>query len=250
VDEPAPDYSIVVPAYNEEAFLGKTLAALAEAMAAVALRGEVVVCDNNSTDATAEIARAAGARVVGEPVNQISRARNAGARAARGRHLVFVDADTLVPPALLTGALAALQSGRACGGGALVAMAPPPSGTAAILLASWNAVSRRRRLAAGSFLFARRDAFEASGGFSLNVYASEEIWLSRDLKRWGASRGMEFPILMAPPVLTSARKAQWYSGGALLATALLVLLCPLALRSRRLCWLWYERPARSRAPSA
>ena len=246
---PAPDYSIVVPAYNEEALLADTLSALATAMAAVVLRGEIVVCDNNSTDATAEIARTAGARVVSEPVNQISRARNTGARAARGRYLVFVDADTLVPPPLLADALEALTSGRACGGGALVAMEPPPSGTAARLLTSWNALSRRSRLAAGSFLFARRDAFEAAGGFSLKVYASEEIWLSRALKRWGASRGLGFPILQTPPVVTSARKADWYSGGVLLGTALLLLICPFIVRSRALCWLWYARPVPPATPA-
>ena len=97
----APDYSIVLPAYNEAALLPATLARLQEAMAGIALRGEIVVCDNNSTDATPELARAAGASVVFEPVNQISRARNTGARAARGRFLVFVDADTLVPGSLL-----------------------------------------------------------------------------------------------------------------------------------------------------
>jgi len=249
VDEPGPAYSIVVPAYNEQALLARTLSALAEAMAGVALSGEVVVCDNNSTDGTAAIARAAGVRVVSEPVNQISRARNTGARAARGRYLVFVDADTLVPPVLLANALEALSSGRVCGGGARIAMEPPPSGTAALLLTCWNAVSRRSRLAAGSFLFARRDAFEASGGFSLKVYASEEIWLSRSLKRWGASRGLGFPILQTPPVVTSSRKADWYSGGALLGAALLLLLCPFIVRSRTLCWLWYARPVGPATPA-
>jgi glycosyltransferase involved in cell wall biosynthesis len=243
MDQPGPDYSIVIPAYNEEALLPGTLAALAEAMGAVAPSGEVVVCDNNSTDRTAEIARAAGATVVSEPKNQISRARNAGARAARGRHLVFVDADTVVPPALLARALGALGSGRVVGGGAAVAMDVPPTGVAAVLLSSWNALSRRTRLAAGSFLFARGDAFLATGGFSLKVYASEEIWMSRALKRWGAARGLEFLILDDPPVVTSARKAEWYSGGALLASALLLLLFPVIVRWRALCWLWYRRPA-------
>jgi hypothetical protein len=162
---------------------------------------------------------------------------------------VFVDADTLVPPALLAAALDALGSGRVCGGGAHVALEPPTSRTAARLLAFWNAVSRRSRLAAGSFFFARSDAFLATGGFSLKVYASEEIWLSRALKRWGAARGQEFVILEAPPVVTSARKAHWYSGGVLLATAFLVLFFPFAVRSRRLCWLWYARPDRPPTPA-
>ena len=70
-----PRYSVVVPAFDEEALLPATLAALKEAMAAVPHRGEVVVCDNNSKDRTAEVARAAGARVVFEPRNHIARAR-------------------------------------------------------------------------------------------------------------------------------------------------------------------------------
>ncbi len=244
---PAPDYSVVVPAYNEETLLKATLAALADAMGQVSLVGEVVVCDNNSTDGTAEIARAAGARVVSEPVNHISRARNAGALAARGRYFVFVDADTIVPPALLEAALAALASGRIVGGGAFVSLHPTPKGVVgAWFLALWNSFSRRMRLAAGSFIFVRRDAFEAVGGFSLKVYASEELWLSRAVKRFGAKRGLEFVILASPPVITSARKAEWYSQGTLLATALLLFVFPFALRSRAMCWLWYRRPPTTR----
>ena len=242
VSHATPDYSIVVPAYNEEALLPATLAALAEAMSKVTLAGEIVVCDNNSTDGTASVARAAGATVVSEPVNHISRARNTGASAARGRYLVFVDAETLVPPALLGGALDALHSGKFCGGGATVSMQGAPSAAGAFLLALWTAFSRRARLAAGSFLFVRRDAFDAVGGFSLKVYASEELWLSRSVKRWGAKRGLAFVILDAPPVITSARKMEWYSQSTLLATALLMFVCPFAVRSRALCWLWYRRP--------
>ena len=77
--------SIVVPAFNEERLLGGSLAQIKSAAGAFTQRGwdfELIVCDNNSTDRTAEIARAAGATVVFEPVNQIARARNSGAAAA------------------------------------------------------------------------------------------------------------------------------------------------------------------------
>ena len=77
--------SIVVPAFNEERLLGESLAQIKSAARAFAPRGwdfELIVCDNNSTDRTAEIARVAGATVVFEPVNQIARARNSGAAAA------------------------------------------------------------------------------------------------------------------------------------------------------------------------
>jgi glycosyltransferase involved in cell wall biosynthesis len=245
VSELGPDYSIVVPAYNEEALLPATLAALTDAMTRIALAGEMVVCDNNSTDETAAVARAAGATVVSEPVNRISGARNAGALAARGRFLVFVDADTIVPEALLSGALDALGSGRICGGGATMTMHPTPSGVGAWLLGLWNAFSRRTRLAAGAFIFVRRDAFDAVGGFSLKVYASEELWFSRAVKRWGAKRDLAFVILEGPPAITSPRKTEWYSQTTLLATAILILVFPFAVRSRALCWLWYRRPAAS-----
>lgn len=238
-----PDYSIVIPAHNEAELLPATLDGLVVAMRAVPLAGEIVVCDNASTDRTAELARAGGARVVAEPVRQIARARNSGARAARGRFLVFVDADTLVPPGLLRQAVAALAEGRACGGGAAVAMEGVEDGVAGRMVRLWNAVSAARRLAAGSFLFARRDAFLAAGGFSAKVYASEEIWLSRELKRWGRSRGLPFVILRDQAVLTSGRKARWYPTPLLLAVALGFLLCPPLVRSRRYCWLWYRRPA-------
>ena len=79
--------SIVVPAFNEEKLLGDTLAqikAVAGAFTNIGWDTELIVCDNHSTDRTAEIARAAGAKVVFEPINQISRARNAGAAAATG----------------------------------------------------------------------------------------------------------------------------------------------------------------------
>src|SRR5262245_27581298 len=110
------EYSIIVPAYNEEKLLPATLANLRAAMATVPYSGELVVCDNNSTDRTADVARAGGARVVFEPVNHISRARNAGARAALGRWFVMVDADTHIEPALLASALERMASGRVAGG--------------------------------------------------------------------------------------------------------------------------------------
>jgi len=79
--------SIVVPAFNEEKLLGDSLARMKSAADVFGRRGwetELVVCDNNSTDRTAEIARGAGALIVFEPVNQIARARNRGAAAATG----------------------------------------------------------------------------------------------------------------------------------------------------------------------
>ena len=72
--------AVLIPCYNEEL----TIRGVVESFRAQLPGARILVFDNNSTDRTAAIARAAGARVVFEPVNQISRARNAGAAAATG----------------------------------------------------------------------------------------------------------------------------------------------------------------------
>src|SRR5580698_6965945 len=115
--------SIVVPAFNEERLLGESLNRINLAASAFQQRGwitELVVCDNNSTDKTPQIASAAGATVVFEPINQIARARNRGAEAATGDWLVFVDADSHPGPELFSDVADTIESGRCIAGGATI----------------------------------------------------------------------------------------------------------------------------------
>lgn len=242
-----PRYAIVIPAFDEEAGLPATLASVGEAMAAVPWPGEVVVCDNNSSDGTASVARAAGARVVFEPRNQIARARNAGGRAARGEWIVFVDADTTVPAPLLREALDLLASGKASGGGSVFRMEGIPHRAGNAMVGLWNWISRTFHVAAGSFLFVRRDAFQEVGGFPESVYAGEELGFTLRVRRWGRKRGLLFRVLDRHPVTTSARKLEWYSAWRILGTFLLFGLCPFLARSRTFCRIWYHRPPRAGA---
>ena len=111
--------SIIIPAFNEERLIGETLRQVQAAMAVFPQRGweaELIVCDNNSTDRTGEVARAAGATVVFEPVNQIARARNSGAAAATGDWLIFVDADSHPSTGLFEDVAAQIESGRCLAG--------------------------------------------------------------------------------------------------------------------------------------
>lgn len=238
-----PEYSIIVPAFNEAQELPTTLTAVRRAMAEQATRGECIVVDNNSSDATAEIAVAQGAdQVVFEAVNQIARARNAGAAASRGRYLIFVDADTRIEPALLTESLARLRSGHCVGGGSVVHFEGPVSPIGRCGIGLWECISKLTRTAAGSYLFCQRSAFEAVGGFDQKLYASEEVRLSRLLRNWGRQHQQSFEILKHAPVATSARKLNWYSGPQIVGWVLLMLLLPVAVRSRKLCGFWYRRP--------
>ena len=173
-----PDYSIIIPAYNEVEWLPKTMAAINAAMNECPLVGEIIVCNNNSSDSTGTLAEDLGATVVFEPYNQISRARNTGARSAQGKYLVFIDADTLISAGLLGEALRRLESGQCCGGGSIVALDGGLSPAARGAINVWSWLSVKLRLAAGCFVFCRREDFEVIGGFSETVYASEEIWFS------------------------------------------------------------------------
>ncbi len=235
-------YSIVIPAFNEEAHLPSTLASVHAAMRMVAEPGEIVVVDNNSTDRTAAVARELGARVVFEPINQISRARNAGARAAQGAWLVFLDADTQLPPGLLVRAMENLRSGKIAGGGALMEMDAPLAPRFQRVVNAWTWVSRKLQWAAGSFVYCTREGFDAVGGFSLKVYAGEEVFFSHAYKKWARRQGRSFRIVESPRVLTSARKLEWYSPAQLLGLLVMMTLCPMAMRSKRLCAFWYRRP--------
>ena len=225
--------SVIVPAFNEEKLLGTTLACIREAM--VGLDAELIVCDNNSTDRTAEIAREAGAMVVFEPVNQISRARNAGAAAASGDWLVFVDADSFPERALFAELADTIAAGRCIGGGATVRF-DEADRSARAAVAVWNAISRSLRWAAGSFVFCQAAAFRQIGGFSTELYASEEIDFSRRLKRLGA-----LTILHRHPLRTSGRKVRLYSKREYFALLLRIVLSGgRALRSRDACFAWYD----------
>jgi glycosyltransferase involved in cell wall biosynthesis len=124
--------TFLIPAYNEQALIGRAVESIHGAAAAVELTAyEVIVCDNASTDRTADIARAEGARVIHEPHRQIARARNAAAAASGGDWLIWIDADAVLTQEVLAGTLSALTSGKCCGGGARVRLEGAPLGRAA-----------------------------------------------------------------------------------------------------------------------
>jgi glycosyltransferase involved in cell wall biosynthesis len=231
--------SVVVPAFNEERLLAGSLAAIQHAMRAFD-DAELIVCDNNSTDRTAEIARAVGARVVFEPVNQIARARNAGAAQASGDWLLFVDADSYPARELFAEVLAAIRSGRCLAGGATVTLETDDA-LIRWWVAAWNALSRRMRWAAGSFIFCETTAFREVGGFDERLYAGEEIELFRALKRLARRRGREILILDRHPLRTSDRKARLYTKREHFAFMLKTLLAGgRNLRNRDSCHAWYD----------
>jgi glycosyltransferase involved in cell wall biosynthesis len=234
--------SIVVPAFNEERLLSDSLVQIKLAAAAFTRIGwefELIICDNNSTDHTAEIARAAGATVVFEPINQIARARNSGAAVATGDWLVFVDADSHPGAELFSDVAEQIKSGRCLAGGSTMRM-DENSFTAGIVTTLWNYSSRFFKLLAGSFIYVETAAFRKIGGFSDKLFAAEELELSRRLKQFSRGTGRGIVILHRHPLVTSARKMRLYTMRDHLKLLARVLFKRGTLASRESCGLWYD----------
>jgi glycosyltransferase involved in cell wall biosynthesis len=227
--------SFVLPAFNEERLLARTLGALHDAARALTKPEpyEIVVVDDGSTDDTAKLAESCGARVVRVQHRQIARTRNAGARAATGSLLIFVDADTIVPAATLNATLEAVSEG-AIAGGAIVRFGGPLPLYARLMVLLLRVSMRAGRLAAGCYLFCTRAAFDAAGGFDERLFATEEIALSRKLRRYGRV------VVLNEIVDTSGRKLRTHSGWDILRLlGAFVCFGPTVLRSRERLGLWY-----------
>ncbi len=241
----APAISIIVPAFNEEKLLADSLqavtAAAEHAFTGAGFAWELVVCDNNSTDRTAEIARTKGAKVVFEPVNQIGRARNTGAAAASGQWLLFIDADSQPSRELLADVAKLTRRTDVLLAGATIAL---NEGAFAFRIACgvWNTMSRLRRLVAGSFILVRAAAFREVGGFDLKFVAGEELDLAFRLQKIVGRRDRQRTVILhRHPLITSARKLSLYRKGELGRFLVKSIVRPMkTVRNREDCALWYD----------
>lgn len=186
--------SIVVPVLDE----ADTLAARLQALAPLRARGaELLVVDGGSGDGTADIARAHADRVLRAPRGRATQL-NAGACAATGDVLLFLHADTQLPPESDWLIAQALAAGRAWG-----RFDVRIEGRHALLpmvAALMNLRSRWSGIATGDqALFVRRRVFESLGGFA-PLPLMEDIDLSRRLKHIGP------PACLRGPVTTSGRR--------------------------------------------
>jgi len=231
--------SFIVPAHNEEAWVGRCISAIRAALETVGEKYEIIVADDSSTDATSAVAQRHGARVIRVEHRHISATRNAGGREARGDVLFFVDADTLVSPLVVQSALRNIRDG-VVGGGCL----PRFEGRLPLW---WRAAYpffvlgvRMFRQPGGSCLFCTRRAFEATGGFSEAHYAAEDAVFVTALKRHGRF------VVLADGVITSGRNLRAHSFWSIARLLMrLALRGPDGFRDRRGLDCWY-RPLREK----
>lgn len=198
--------SIIVPAYNEQLLLGETLGHIKAALAPLGPAAEIIVVDNESTDETPSIAAEAGARVISETVRNIGRVRNAGAAAALGEVLVFIDADTFVPETLFGRINEAMQDTNLIGGAVAVRYAQFEKRWMDKMIGFWDLCGRLFNLKPGAAQFCRKSVFRELGGFDESIFYAEDVEFYWRLTRFAKQRGRSLLFMEEPAVMTSSRR--------------------------------------------
>jgi rSAM/selenodomain-associated transferase 2 len=200
--------SIIVPVLDEAEGIAAALDGLAPLRHAGA---ELIVVDGGSSDRTVEIARDRADRVLTAPRGRASQ-MNAGAQAAAGKVLVFLHADTRLPPGAIRLVLDGLaRSGKAWGRFDIAIEGKNP--LLAIVAAFMNLRSRLTGIATGDqAMFATRAAFRDAGGFP-DIALMEDVEMSRKLKR------VSHPLCLPARAVTSGRR--WEKHGVLRTTLLM-----------------------------
>jgi glycosyltransferase involved in cell wall biosynthesis len=200
-------FSIIIPAYNEEQYLPRLLESIEVARANYSGgpdQVEVIVADNDSTDATAEVAAMHGACVVHVAKRRIAAARNGGARVARGEILCFIDADSAIHPQTFGEVDRAMKTGRYIWG---VTGATMERTSLALFVTYWMFMPMV--LVTGldmGFSFCRREDFEAVGGYDESRLYAEDVLLPLALRRLGRTRGQRITRLPQVKALGCTRK--------------------------------------------
>ena len=236
--------TIIIPAFNEEAYLQSTLDSIQTAMAHLrpCVNIDMIVVDNNSDDETAAIARERGAKIVHEPMQGVARARNTGTRHAKGDVLVFVDADVIVPPNLLD-AIHAAMSDPTCVGGAVDVDYRPRRISMRLYLQAWRLLGRLTGMAQGATQFCRKCVFEQVGGYDEKAWIGEDVDFYWGLKKFAKVRGCTVRFIRSPRVQPSCRRFdKWPIWRVLIWTNPLFIAL---FRRRKKVWSgWYSRAVR------
>jgi glycosyltransferase involved in cell wall biosynthesis len=200
--------SLVIPAYNEESYLPRLLDSVAVSRERWRNNGrdglEVIVADNLSTDATADVARRWGCRVVQVEERRIASVRNGGAALAEGDILCFVDADSEIHPETFNAVEDSLATGRVVAGATGVRLERWSLGIA-VTYAIFMPMVWLTRMDTG-VVFCLKEDFATVGGYDERRFFGEDVQLLWDLKKLGRKRGQRLTRLRPCKALGSTRK--------------------------------------------
>ena len=199
----AVDISVIIPAHNEEKYIGRCMASVKRSDHYFSGTTEIVVVCNRCTDRTAQIAKANGAVVLYNEDRCIAKVRNTGIAAAKGRVIVTIDADNLMTKGTLAEISSLLQSGMYIGGGAPIRFERHsfPLWCNELLC---SASFRMTGLYSGIF-WAEKKTFDAIGGF-VDMKAMEDVATAKRLKAYGKQQGKKYTTLRKNYLVNSTRK--------------------------------------------
>ncbi len=212
--------SLVIPAYNEAAYLPRLLESVERAQARYrggAAAVETIVADNGSTDGTGAVARSRGCRVVAVAKRAIGAARNGGAAAAQGEIVAFVDADSQIDEETFNELDRVMADETVIGGTSGARFERLSTGIAAThaLLAlvaatvgGWRSL-RDLHIDTG-VVFCRRCDFDRVGGYREDRLFTEDVSFLLDLRRLGRIRGQRMVRGTNAKALFSTRKFDKY----------------------------------------
>jgi glycosyltransferase involved in cell wall biosynthesis len=238
--------SVIIPAFKEADYIPETLKRLAAAerlfrsVADAAV--QIVAADNGSTDQTSELARSAGATVVTEIEHNIARVRNTGTANALHAILIFLDADTLIPPELLV-MIARLMTNPKYAGGAVDCLHQARNPLIRAHLRFWRIIGLIGKMGQGACQFCRKSVFQQLGGYDEKWYMGEDVDFFWRLKRFAQKAGLRTSYIRDPKVIPSPRRwNRWPLWRTFLWTNPLVTVAFCRLRS---AWAgWYKDPPR------
>jgi len=238
--------SVVVPAYNESAYIGETLSRLNSAKeyveGASEATVEIIVVDNDSSDGTGEIAEAHGARVVLERVRNVARVRNTGATASSGDVLTFIDADTMVQESLLL-RIASEVADHGLLGGSVQLRYTPRMRLMRLYLSGWRLLASIAGMAQGGVQFCTSEAFQAIQGYDERLFMGEDVDFYWRLRRHARRTGSGLCVLSEVYATSSSRRFDLCGVWEVLATTNPVFI--VLFRKRKAAWSrWYEAPPR------
>jgi len=205
-------YSVIIPAHNEETFIGKCLQSVQSAADRFPEEVEVIVALNRCTDKTEDIARSHQALIVIENSKNLARIRNAAASVATGDIIVTIDADSRMSNNMFVEIARNLSAGKYIGGGVMIR---PERWSVGIFMSLLTVLPFLliHRVSGGLFWCRRRD-FEAVGGFNEALVSAEDLDFAKRLKAYGKKEGQRFKTITRAHIITSCRKfdtfGDWY----------------------------------------
>ena len=212
-------FSVIIPAHNEEKYIGKCLRSILGAAKYVKPHNvEMIVVANRCTDKTSDIAKHFGARVIKNEDKCISAIRNAGVKAARGRIIVTIDADSRMTKYSLREIKNMLSSGKYIGGGTMPRFDRMSLGIAVssmyVAINIMPIMIKNKAALSGAMFWCYKRDFEEIGGFDETLVSLEDMDFAVRLNKLGIKRGKKYGTLTKSYVLTSSRKfdelGDWY----------------------------------------